>query len=129
MSDYTFAKDERLSSRKLIDALFMQGDSLMEHPFRLVWKIEEGVDENYLQVAISVPKKRVPKAAHRNRIRRLVKEIFRKQKEGLKKQLKKEQKKLTLMIIFLDKQAGNYQDLDNKISVTLERLQKEICVN
>ncbi len=129
MSDYTFAKDERLSSRKLIDALFMDGDSLMAHPFRLVWKIEEGVDENYLQVAISVPKNRVPKAAHRNRIRRLVKEGFRKQKEGLKKQLKKEQKKLTLMIICLDKQAGDYQGLENKISVTLERLQKEICVN
>tara|TARA_B110000467_G_scaffold62676_1_gene57183 strand:+ start:1318 stop:1707 length:390 start_codon:yes stop_codon:yes gene_type:complete len=129
MSDYTFEKDERLSSRKLIDALFMEGDSLISHPFRLVWKIEEVVDENYLQVAISVPKKRVPKAAHRNRIRRLVKEGFRKQKEGLKKQLKKEQKKLTLMIICLDKQAGDYQDLENKIIVNLERLEKEICVN
>ena len=129
MSDYTFTKEERLSSRKLIDALFLEGDSLMAHPCRLVWKIEEGVDDTHLQVAISVPKKRVPKAAHRNRIRRLVKEAFRKQKEGLKKQLKKEQKKLTLMIICLHKQAEDYQDLENKISVALERLQKKICVN
>lgn len=129
MSDYTFSKEERLSSRKLIDALFMEGDSLMEHPFRLVWKTEEGVDENHFQIAISVPKKRVPKAAHRNKIRRLVKEAFRKQKHTLKKQLEKEQRKLTLMIICLDKQARDYQDLENKISVTLERLQKEICVS
>lgn len=129
MPDYTFTKDERLSSQKLIEILFVEGESLIAHPFRFVWKTEEEVDENHLQVAISVPKKRVPKAADRNRIRRLAKEAFRKQKEVLKKQLEKEQKKLTVMIICLGKKAEDYQDLESKISVALDRLQKEICVN
>ena len=35
-------------------------------------------------------------------------------------------KQLQMMFIFLDTQLWKYHDLDNKISVTLERLQKEL---
>ena len=35
-------------------------------------------------------------------------------------------KQLQMMFIFLDKQLWKFHELDNKISVTLERLQKEL---
>lgn len=59
-------------------------------------------------------------------MKRLIRESYRQQNEGLKKTLTAKGKQLQMMFIFLDTQLWDFADLDNKISVTLERLQKEL---
>ena len=128
MLEGRFFKHERLNSRKLISNLFIEADSLIEYPFRILWNEGEKIDDNYFQVAISVSKKRIPKAVDRNRMKRLIREAVRRNKEGIKRKCQNEQKKLTIMIIFLDKFFFDYHYLEHKINVILQRLQKEICI-
>src|SRR4051812_43206035 len=73
-----FPKEERLSSKKLIEELFSKGSSYYLYPFRLLVK-DEKLPEGQLfpQVLISVPKKKFKKAVDRNRLRRQIKEAYR----------------------------------------------------
>lgn len=125
MSAHTFSKTDRLKSQKQIEHLFAEGDSFTEFPFRVVWRLVDS-PEQPLQIAISVPKKKLPKAVSRNHMKRLLRESYRQRNEGLKKTLLEKGKQLQMMFIFLDTQLWDFTDLDNKISVTLERLQKEL---
>lgn len=125
MCAHTFSKADRLKSQKQIEQLFAEGDSFTEFPFRVVWRLVDS-REQPLEIAISVPKKKFPKAVTRNHMKRLLRESYRQRNEGLKKTLLAKGKKLQLMLIFLDTQLWGFADLDNKISVTLERLQKEL---
>lgn len=128
MLEGRFFKNERLNSRKLISNLFVEANSLTEYPFRILWNEGEIVDDNFFQVAISVSKKRIPKAVDRNRMKRLIREAIRRNKEGIKRKCQNEQKKITIMIVYLDKIILDYHYLEHKINVTFQRLQKEICI-
>lgn len=127
MSDETFRKDERLCSRELMNQLFEIGSNFKEFPFRLVWMNNEDVEAPTIQIAITVPKKKVPKAAHRNRIKRQLRAAFRYKKKELKEQLNQNQQKIVCILIYLGPSKSDYHFLEDKISVTLQRLLKEVC--
>ena len=125
MSKYTFVKSDRLKSKQQIEQLFVDGDSFIEFPLKVVWRCIEAA-ESTVQIALSVPKKKLPKAVHRNQMKRLLRESYRQQNQPLKLMVSEKGKHLQMMFIFLDTQLWDFPDLDNKISVTLERLQKEL---
>ena len=77
---YTLGKEERLKSRKLIDQLFKEGKSFSSFPFRVVWKYLPSASDSFLKAGFTVSTKHFKKAVDRNRIRRLMKEAYRLQK-------------------------------------------------
>ena len=125
MSKYTFVKSDRLKSKQQIEQLFVDGDSFIEFPLKVVWRWIEAT-ESTVQIALSVPKKKLPKAVHRNHMKRLLRESYRQQNQVLKSMVSEKGKQLQMMFIFLDTQLWDFSDLDNKISVTLERLLKKL---
>ena len=80
----TFKKSERLCSRLLMDRLF-QGDSLTvsAYPFRAVFLPVDQSEQQGVSVLISVPKKRFHDAIDRNRVKRQIREAYRKNKHSL----------------------------------------------
>jgi ribonuclease P protein component len=85
----TLPKTERLYHKKLIDSLFGGGKSrsMTAFPLRLVYMPletttdKEGADSNDVsQMLISVPKRNLHRANKRNRVKRLVREAYRKHK-------------------------------------------------
>lgn len=125
MSKHTFLKSDRLKSKKQIEQLFVDGNSFIEFPLRVVWRCTEAT-ESSVQIAFSISKKNLPNAVHRNHIKRLLRDSYRYQNQALKSIVYEKGKELKMMFVFLDKQLWEFHDLDNKISVTLERLQKEL---
>tara|TARA_B100000900_G_scaffold409480_1_gene425481 strand:- start:567 stop:944 length:378 start_codon:yes stop_codon:yes gene_type:complete len=125
MSKYTFGKFDRLKSKQQIEQLFVEGDSFIEFPLKVVWRWTQATGST-VQIAVSVPKKKLPKAVHRNQMKRLLRESYRQQNQVLKSMVAEKGKKLQMMFIFLDTQLWDFPVLDNKISVTLERLQKKL---
>ena len=119
----TFNKSDRLKSAKKIKQLFETGNRFIEFPFRVVWKLTEA-KEFSVQIAISVPKKKIPKAVNRNRIKRLVRESYRKRSVEFKKNIALRNNHLELIFVFMDTQLLNFNEIDHKITVTLERLEK-----
>ena len=100
----TFNKAERLSSKKLTDELFNKGSSFVLYPFRVYWMACE-MTEPY-QVMITVSKKHFPLAVHRNRIKRLMREAFRKNKFILIDAVAESKKKYTVGFLFIDKKLS-----------------------
>ena len=78
---FTFAKTERLSGTKRIDSLFKDGESFISFPLRVIYFIQEQSMETGCSILVSVPKKRIKKAVHRNRIKRLIRESYRLNKQ------------------------------------------------
>lgn len=83
MARATFTKQERLVSRKRIDMLFGGSRSVAAYPLRAVYINKEREGEAAAQLLISVPKKRFRHAVDRNRVKRQIREAYRKHKELL----------------------------------------------
>ncbi len=82
--DQSLGKSEKLKSKKLIDLLFQQGNSLKAFPLRLVF-IETPLPhpDVSVQVGFSVPKRIHKLAVTRNRIKRLMRQAYRTNKQML----------------------------------------------
>ena len=125
MFKHTFGKSDRLKSKQQIEQLFVDGNCFTEFPLKVLWRLSNA-KESPIQIALSVPKKKLPKAVDRNYIKRLLRESYRQQNEGLKLMVIEKEKQLQMIFIFLDTRLWSFPELDNKISLTLERLQKEL---
>lgn len=121
------SKQDRLRGQKRIERLFEEGSSFSSFPFRVVWRLREvELDGAALQWGISVPKKKIPLAVNRNKIKRLIREAYRQEKGELCEQLQSTQKGLDCMFIYLDRKPYTAAELKDKISVALHRLGKEV---
>ncbi len=124
---YTLGKTERLKSRKLIDGLFSKGKSFSHFPFRVIWMFDEKKD-SALQAAFSVRTKNFKKAVDRNRIKRLMREGWRLQKNSLEAQLATNkspiEKQLLVFIIYNANVLPGYDEVYEKMGAIIKRLLK-----
>ncbi|MBQ2339933.1 MAG: ribonuclease P protein component [Bacteroidaceae bacterium] len=101
----TFTKAERICSKLLIDKLFTGGNaSMAAFPLRAVYMFIDAEDEKLslkspISVLISVPKRKLHLAVDRNRLKRQVREAYRRNKQSLYALM--EEKKLHLAIAFI----------------------------
>jgi len=119
----TFSKDERLCSKPLIEKLIQKGNSFNGFPFKISWmEIQESTSP--LKILISVPKRKFKKAVDRNKIKRLIREAYRKNKHLIIDCL--EGKKIILLLVYLPKTIIDYAETEEKIKEVLIRLGNEI---
>lgn len=115
---------ERLKSRKRTEQLFREGKPIYVFPFRVHYKLEKNtaMAAPSLQCGFGVSARNFRRAVDRNRVKRLVKEAYRQQKNDIKERLTSNQLQLVLFFIYTGKelpQAGLVQD---KIAVILKKL-------
>lgn len=103
----TFPKSEKLKGKKAIEALFKEGRSVKAYPFVVRYRINP--ESEYHRAAFSVPAKKMRKAAHRNLIRRRMREAYRLAKYQL---YENREDKLDLMFIYIPREAVNYHDVE-----------------
>jgi ribonuclease P protein component len=120
---YTFKKEEKLKSRKTIEQLFREGKSFSNFPFRVLWKFG-GNSTAPLQSGFAVSSKNFKKAVDRNRIKRLMREAYRLQKNDLQEHLKERQKQLAVFIIYVGNELPEYDLIFEKTTHVLNRLIK-----
>lgn len=77
----TFSKDQRLCSHTQIDDLFSKGKSIKSFPLKIIYR-QTGFGERKTKILISVPKRLFKKATERNKIKRLIREVYRVEKNG-----------------------------------------------
>lgn len=118
---YTFKKEERLCSHKLLEKLFHSRSSFLLYPFRVVW-LKESL-EVPAQIVISVPKKRFKRAVDRNLLKRRIREAYRLNKGIiLYPFLQEHQFQLLLSITFVGKEILEYDFIEKKLKAVLEKL-------
>ncbi len=126
----TFKKVERLSGKTVLADLFKNGKSVKAFPFVLLYKAYESDKDFPARLAISIPKRKVKSAVKRNRIRRMVREAYRLQKQPFYDVLKSHHQQLAMLIIFVGNEATLESNLvHEKISRLLARLCIEVTEN
>ncbi len=79
------------------------------------------------KMMVSVPKKNFKKATDRNRIKRLVKESYRKNKSDFYTFLKSRHLRCLLAFVYTGREILPYDETENKIKLTLQKLRDEIA--
>lgn len=120
---YTLGKEEKLKSKKLIEQLFAEGNYVKSFPLRLIYlPINHGA-EFPLKVGFSVPKRNVKLAVNRNRIKRLMREVYRKNKYSFAENLNEP---YIFMFIYMAKEEINYVDLELSLKKIALKFQTKI---
>ncbi len=123
MSDFQFKKNERLKSSKRIAALFKQGQSLAQYPLRVVWMpVEKRPQDATVQMTVSVPKKKFPRAVQRNRLRRQVRECWRLHKHLALETAACKPQGVALMWIYTGSEPLPYADIEAAMKQLIRRM-------
>jgi ribonuclease P protein component len=107
----------------VIDELFTKGQSFYVHPFKICWTENTKATSN-IQVLVSVPKRIYKKAVDRNRVKRLIREAYRKNMEILK--LVTSEKKIAIMLMYTSKTILQYPEIEQKLVSALKQLSSTI---
>ena len=121
----TLRKTEIINHKKKIDQLFKSGNRFIIDEFQLVYSTSNS-DDNWFNILISVPKKKIKLACARNLLKRRIKEVIRRKKEKFILELKDKKKQLKIAFIYNSKKVITYKDIEEKINLILLRLLKKI---
>ena len=113
---HTLSKSERLSRRKIIEALHARGSSVKSPAIILVYLPCELPVEFPAQAMFSASKRLFKRAHDRNRAKRLLREAYRKQKHIVYTSLKERNQQYALHFIFTGKQLPNYPYVFGKMN-------------
>jgi len=118
---YTFRKAEKLCSQTQIDKLFSAGKSLSSRHFRLVYIERDSWTNPAVKILIAVPKKNLKHAVDRNRMKRLIREAYRNNKNRLLEMYHNSGKNCDVALIFTGKQCISQQETLIAIIELLDR--------
>jgi ribonuclease P protein component len=124
--DHTFGKAYKLCSQKAIDAIFEDKKSIRQFPFVMHYHFMELPTDKPFQVVISAPKRIFRKAHDRNRIKRLMREAFRKNKIILEDFLTTNNLQIALFLVYTSKEELSYSLLMGKMDRLLSKLTDEL---
>lgn len=124
MPDFSFRKNEKLCSKKVIDKLFAEGKSVFAFPLKFVY-LETGLTTGTpAQAGFAVSKKNFKKAVQRNLIKRRMREAYRLHKPDFYEALK--EKQVAVFFVYTAKEIADYAVIESAIIKGLKKLVREI---
>lgn len=119
---FIYPKNEKLKSKKVIDALFTKGKSISQYPLRLVYvHIDENLSEEKFQFGVSVSKKYFKKAVDRNYFKRVLRECYRLNQNIIKEKISQPH---AFMFFYQTKEKLSYQEIHEKTIQLFEKFKE-----
>lgn len=123
----TYPHKEKLKSRKTITQVFEQGKTFAIYPIRFFYlDCSEETSFPNLQTGVIVRKKNFKHAVERNRIKRLLRESYRLEKNSLATFLTDSNKKVALFLLYTGKDLPTIELLKEKTAIGLQKIMERI---
>jgi|SRR5574344_13866 ribonuclease P protein component len=125
----TLKKNERLSSRTIIERLFTGGQSrsMSLFPLRVVYtQIENNESNPDVQILVSVSKRHFKRAVKRNRVKRQIRDSYRRNKGILDTSLKgNESTPMAMAFIWLADKLYSSAEIEKRMVSLLQRISEQ----
>lgn len=118
----TFRKHERLRGRTRMQALIKGGRGISEPPIRLVAMSMQLPTPAAVQAAFAVPKRHMKRAVQRNRVKRLMREAYRGEKQRISDAFATRGEQYALLFIFQSGEVLPWPEVQRRITRLVDRL-------
>lgn len=115
--DQSFARKEKLKSKKLFTLLFEEGKSISSYPLKLIYVPVQHLEVS-IKAGVTVSKRSFKRAVHRNRIKRLLREAYRHNKALV---FNNTDAKFAFLFLYLGKDMPTFEQLDQKVKLVLNK--------
>jgi len=140
----TYSKQEKLKSRKALEELFAKGKHFSVFPIKVFYTVvDQSVSDwaadnargnseiklNHsalVQAGVGVSSRIFKKAHDRNKVKRLLREVYRTQKQPLYTKVAANQQQLNVFFLYIGKELPVFADLQIAMEKTLEKLIRKI---
>ena len=124
---FSFQKDERLCSKKIIDKLFPEGKTIFVFPLKIIY-IETQLPSKYpVQAAFTVGKRNFKRAVQRNLIKRRMREAYRLNKSKFYDEIG--EKQIAVFFIYTGKTILEYSQIETAVKKGMKKLLSELDTN
>jgi ribonuclease P protein component len=140
-----YNKEQKLKSRKAMESLFASGKSFNAFPIKVFYTVEtiaqidasenitlernsvdhipaQNIAADLVHAGVGVSSRNFKKAVDRNRIKRLLREVYRTQKQDLIRTVALQNSELNVFFLYVGKELPEYIDLKVSMEKTLEKL-------
>lgn len=119
---HTLQKSERLHKKKIIGRMFEGGaSSFALFPLRVVYLPVEELDAP-AAILVSVSKRRFKRAVKRNRVKRQIREAYRKNKHPLLAALEEKRLRLAIAFVYLSNELVDSSLIEGRVKAALSRI-------
>ncbi|MGB5385664.1 MAG: ribonuclease P protein component [Eudoraea sp.] len=113
-----FPKKEKLKSESLIRGIFEEGKSITSYPLKLIYLNIKTPAKTKVQCGVAVPKRNFKSAVKRNRIKRLLRESYRLNKEQIFNNI---EGSFAFLFLYLGKEIPEYEEVEKQMRVILKQ--------
>jgi ribonuclease P protein component len=117
---FSYNRQEKLKSRKLAEQLFAKGKTINQFPVKLFYLVTE--TDFPVKAGVGATKRNFKKAVDRNRVKRLLREAYRLNKQPLHDFLTSQGKQVCLFFLLTDKTIPSFDLLMQKMPLLLNKL-------
>lgn len=114
----TYSKIEKLKSKSLIDKLFDEGKTITNFPLRLVYLGTEFDESIVAKCGVSVGKRNFKKAVDRNRVKRLMREAYRLNKNVYFNNITTQ---YAFMILYIGKDKPSFTQVETQMNLLFKK--------
>ena len=124
---HTFRKHERLNRKKVLEKMFAGGArSYSFFPLRMVYIFAPELEGAQVSVLVSVSKRHFKRAVKRNRVKRQIREAYRKNKHILTVPLETQGRKLALAFLWLSDRLYPSNEVEQCVRRLLVRISETL---
>ena len=100
----------------------------MAYPLRVVYIVQPKTDDEAVSVMVSVPKKRFKRAVKRNRIKRLMREAYRLNKQLLTESILEKGMQIHIAFNYVSNDELDFATIEKKMNQALNKLVESLKI-